>query len=188
MGGHPEAVQKVTAVYTAGASFGVSVGNTSTSTVNYSQHGGWGVASGGGPTTHYSERYTGLAALLTPPEEPVYRQPWGRWSILWIGFWAFGFYVLPQAAAKDRNGAAFAFVVDALFLAAMIGGVIWWKLRTASRRKRELGELHPRWERLMEQWDHSYYCHRDGIVFVPGEQGSIPAPEFPTEMALAEIA
>jgi hypothetical protein len=150
--------------------------------MTYSQHGGFGVSSGGGPSAYTEERYTTLAALLSPPAEPTYQSPWGLFSVVWVGFWTLGLLTLPGIAAKPDT-ASWVIPADIAILSLFIGGVVWWKFRTSDTRRRELDELHPRWERLMDRWDRSYYCHRDGVVFVPGDNDAIPAAQFPDVMA-----
>ena len=186
LGGHPEMVQKVTAVFTSGSSYGQGVGHVDTSATTYSSRGGFGWSAGGGTTSMYEERFSGLATLLAPPEEPAYQSPWGLASRLWVGFWALGFVVLPSAVSNSPMGPG-ALIVDIPFLLLCTGGVWWWKARTAARRKRSVSAARARWKTLITEWDRSFYCHKDGVVFIPGEPSTIPAPDFPGRMALPAV-
>jgi hypothetical protein len=187
VGSHPQAVQKVSAAFAAGSSFSHGVGSFGSTSVSYSQYGGFGVSSGGGTLTQYEERYTGLATLLAPPGEPRYQTPWGLVSRIWVGFWLVGFLVLPDSV---RNSAAQGYpqsivvVFDVLFLLAMIVPVIWRKQREVGRRKRLDAARRRRWESLMTRWDDAFYCHKDGVVFEPGQGLAVPAPEFALAMTV----
>ncbi len=183
-GGHPQAVQKVSAVFAAGASVSQGVGSASTTSIRYSQRGGIGVASGGGPTEYHETRYTALAAMLAPPDEPQYESPWGWRSRLWVGFWLLAILAVPGGVSRAPADIAVpVLLVDVASIAILIWIPVWHKRRTAARRREILGERHPRWETLMTRWDRSFYCHKDGIVFLPDEPG-IPAPAFAESMVV----
>ncbi len=172
-------------MFTAGASFAHGTGNTHTSSLTYSQRGGWGFEAGGGPTSLYEERYTGLASLLAPPVEPIYRSPWGWISLGWVGFWSLGvlfeFGMLNSTAPFIRDSEVLSQLGVALFL---VVSVVFTKLYDSRNRHASVATRHPLWRKLMETWDAAYYCHKDGIVFVPGQRGQVPAPEFPAIMAV----
>jgi len=38
--------------------------------------------------------------------------------------------------------------------------------------------LHDKWEIAYKRWEKCYYCHRDDVVFIPGESGYIRPSEL----------
>jgi hypothetical protein len=189
-------VQKVSAVFAAGASVGHSTGTVSSTSLTYSERGGFGVSRAVGPADLYEERYTGVASLLVPPIEPTYENPWGVVSGLWVGFWTLVLIALiPAALVVLRSQAPgsqspgvplwLGLIINVAFLGALVVPVVRWKQREAGKRRGAYAVEHPRWRSLRKRWEDSYYCHKDGIVFVPEQAGSMTAPEFAASTARA---
>ena len=42
----------------------------------------------------------------------------------------------------------------------------------------EVNQLHAKWEQANNRWGQCYYCHRDDVVFIPGEYKYKSLDEF----------
>jgi hypothetical protein len=38
--------------------------------------------------------------------------------------------------------------------------------------------LHDKWKHAYKRWEQCYYCHRDDVVFIPGENNAVPASKL----------
>jgi hypothetical protein len=164
-------------------SYGQSTGAASGGDVTYTQHGGWGFTSGGGSTSSFEERYTGLAVLLAPPAEPTYESPWGCGSIGLALLCVVDLVGILFITASGGGAGLNLLLVNGGFWGAVLVAVVWTRLSQTAERQSTIPERHAKWTKAMLRWDASYYCHKDGVVFVPGQAGTVPAPEFPAIMA-----
>ena len=94
-------------------------------------------------------------------------------------------FPLPSSCCRRKRQAHRARVINVAFVGALVVPVVRWKQREAGKRRRAYVVEHPRWRSLRKRWEDSYYCHKDGIVFVPEQAGSMTAPEFAASTARA---
>jgi hypothetical protein len=140
---------------------------------------------------------TELSRLLTPPPQPFLKS--GLSPVGWVGLIAFfGFWpaafllanwyyfsgggftpatsiqILVYFETFLRLGFPASLIIFVLVIAAMTGYHFYTKKRSEARYALEK----PIWDRLMQRWNVSYYCHRDGVVFAIGTDKVFPAQYF----------
>lgn len=106
-----------------------------------------------------------LGRLLTPPGMPTPKTyPFWEGCAITIG-WLF--VLMPGAAlTKGKTTTLGAFIMVGSF-------VVYWFIIKA--RKREFNKQHEdenirasnRWKAAMRLYESAYYCHKDGVVFLP---------------------
>ncbi len=135
-----------------------------------------------------------LAQRLAPPQKPSAGASCSAMALLYLAFiygpsllcgGVVAVFAALSAASSGRSGESFLGVICAIPL--FIGGVLLilaaWKSyqnkMTAQKKRRvqlETVDL-PQWERAMERWSKLYYCHRDDVVFIPGDGKSSSATQ-----------
>ncbi|MEI6289764.1 MAG: hypothetical protein WCP19_04965 [Chloroflexota bacterium] len=116
---------------------------------------------------------TKLSEELAPPAEPLLKQSMGLFSIFglvavcgilpyFIGTYNFN---LPES------------IYWIIFFVLWFGiSILIYRYMKKEENKEKLEYntvLFPAWERAMETWKSLYFCHRDGVVFIPGKNWSV---------------
>lgn len=150
---------KVSAVVRKEVMTGTVGGTFAGAGYRFGQHGGASVMGGG---LHLStQSLSALGQVLAPPTPPVYRSPWGLWTILSIVAISFlGSKLAPPGPDQSVQGALICFAVVALII-----GLRW---HTGVRRKRAYAAARPRWEQAMRRWDELFVCLRCDGIYTPG--------------------
>jgi hypothetical protein len=154
-----------------------------------------------GTVTYYDSAYyqtaTGLARRLLPPQEPTVDRPGCAAIVLvfFLGLTIYSYtYVTGELSKPDpRTGMLpptfdqiianpiylqnalqiFGFFIGIPLLIALLA--LWSILRTLKRSKQQEKQV-AAWRNGIDRWNKMYYCHRDDIVYVEGEQ-SYATPE-----------
>ena len=116
-----------------------------------------------------------LAARLSPPAKPEAKGACLRYllylPVLWIGIICFAGLVLPgNSDLPLKTLAGVGLVVSILLL-------VWITLsiRNVNRKAKEKqAQEMARWNKAVARWEQLYYCHRDDVLFVPGQSETIP--------------
>lgn len=105
---------------------------------------------------------TKLSKYLAPPDEPIHplRQP------------GCGLFTLMLLLL---NGPILLFGNDGIGIGVTTGLILTSAVLLVVHLDWEKSGQKPEWESAMLVWDRLYYCTRDDIVFLPGEEGSAPS-------------
>ena len=138
-----------------------------------------------------------LASQLAAPEKPgptpkLKKKPGG--CLLVLGIFSFliaGFVGLMLIGSLNEQNSPDTVPILIFFLFFMITGVGLLIINSRNRRikteqysimgaaiARENSEKEIGWRRAMEKWQASYYCHRDGCVFIPEENNWAPLSQI----------
>jgi hypothetical protein len=149
-------VQKVSAIVSAGQSYG---------------------SAAGGPTIHTS---SDLAGYLSMPSKPIVAPP-GGCSMIMLILSAAGVAILLLrwlvAIAAD-SGDDFGFLTTiflcpaTLLLIVAVSAYVYRRRGTASAQEDEQELV--AWNYMRPRWDRAYYCSRCDAVYVEGEPGWTP--------------
>ena len=121
------------------------------------------------------------------PPAPVYKSPWNFTVVFLFGLvllivlvCANGIVGWLQLYLKTPNdsgllGNLIAFTIFTLLWLGLAIFIFWSRMRIARKRRAEITA----WQSVRTRWEQTYYCARDDIVFLPGEQGTYkPASEL----------
>ncbi len=109
-----------------------------------------------------------LAEEMSPPSKP--NAGWNTCGLisLALGIW-FGIWLILIGGFASGN-------TMPGFVLIGIGFVVY--LTTESSRQEKVNQVQqteiPIWENAIQRWSQLYYCYRDDIVFIPGEDEAIP--------------
>ena len=124
---------------------------------------------------------------LALPPAPIYKSPWNCSYIFIFGLvllvvliCAIGISSWLQALLKTPNdsGVLGTLIGLTLFTLLWLGLAIFIfgsRIHIARERRAKVVA----WQAVRSRWEHTYYCARDDVVFLPGEQGTDkPASEM----------
>ena len=124
---------------------------------------------------------------LALPGAPVYKSPWNFTTVFIFGIvllvvlaCASGMVSWLQVLLKTPNdsgvlGNFVALTIFTLLWVALAIFIFWSRRRIARERRAKIAA----WQSVRARWEQTYYCARDDIVFLPGEQGTYkPASEL----------
>jgi hypothetical protein len=148
---HDDQVVKVSSIYSSGFSMTSQGGPV----VGVGFAGGkLGVGIGGGSTSGVN--VSQMSMRLKPPEKPNKL----GWFIIFI---ICGFISFLIALIFARSNSGFGYIMTFLL---PIGIFIFW-INSRDRKYKDRMEIY---ESLVNQWNQLYFCSRDDIVFLPGEE------------------
>jgi hypothetical protein len=108
---------------------------------------------------------TKLSRNLAPPPEPIHPLQQGGCSMISVLIVVtFGPMFLTMLLFGDEPEMVWVGCGLGLFLLSIIAFII--------HRDWERSGAKPNWENAMSRWNRLYYCMRDDIVFLPGEDGN----------------
>ncbi len=124
---------------------------------------------------------------LALPSAPVYTSPWNFRAVFAfvlalvavlasVTGWVSWLQLVVQAPPDP--GLLWQFVGLTIFTLLWLGLAIFivWSRRQLAREGRAKVAA---WQSVRSRWEHTYYCARDDIIFLPGEQGTYkPASEM----------
>ncbi len=160
--GKDDTIQKVSAVVMSGQSTGTFAGTTG-GTVSIDGKSG----SISGYSTLSGSSVSSLAKLLSPPVEPT--KPKGI-GFVWVALFFIPMFVsniLYSISGESRN----------IFILALVvaGGIITflvllkylikfnkWQIEQSTIRYTKEKQA---WDKAMDKWNKSYYCHKHDVVF-----------------------
>lgn len=171
--GHPQFIQKVSAIYAAGSS--TSVIDPAAGELLASQH-----------FNMRTTTSTGLASALQPPPSPGMKEPWGCGSAVWYGFWGFGLFL--TLGHMDGRGISYDPIAGLVWSGVFIGLPFIMQIWESSNRSKEVATKTELWHGLKATWDDSYYCHKCGIVFRSGSPSWETPEAFRVTMEAAKTA
>jgi hypothetical protein len=153
--------------------------------------GGYQYGRSGGPMVSRSAvsavtaTQTALSRVLSPPIRPLYRGPWGFFSVVGVllfgavGIFSLLLYLASLGISQDPTATASAREAgQALNPGALIVGVVClvlaiWIIFAKRAEKRRRTDAYvtnlPLWERAMQNWDRLQYCMRCDGIYYPGQ-------------------
>lgn len=163
-------VEKISAIYSRDTH---QISGSTTSTNTYVDKDGY--------TRHETRdnpfsgtQQSNLASFLTPPKQPEKNGACFRYLLI-VPCILFLFGGILGVFMADTVPQIIVYI--AIFLISAYG--LYWIFSTAKKKNRiaqqNLEMETARWNKAMGRWQQTYYCHRDDVVFLPGEQGSVPA-------------
>ena len=137
---------------------------------------------------------TNLAQSLEPPKRPPLPNKHGCSTWIWLGlliwlgfFGGLDLFFFPLMNVVTDSG-------DPMMLIASCGGLVWlgfsilllflWKKKYNKENvqyQKNLNEVNrniTEWEKAIQKWELIYYCYRDGCVFIPGNNISVPVEKI----------
>ena len=157
-------VQKVSAIVAEGTTTGIEYG--------------WVTGRAGGRRFRghmvgWNRQQTVLATLLAPPRRPVHT---AGIAAVFAGIFLMVFlYCIESQAvstvAQSSSEVMLVLGVLAVFAIALCVLLIVGVSRSAAYHRRDVIA----WQRQMGKWQALYYCHRCGVVFIPGIPVHVPA-------------
>ena len=115
-----------------------------------------------------------LAARLSPPAKPEARGACLRYllylPVLLLGGACFAMLTVAGPSQSGKTMAGVGMLVVILLL-------VWITLsiRNVNRKAKEKQAQEMfRWNKAVSRWEQLYYCHRDDVLFVPGQSETIP--------------
>jgi len=119
---------------------------------------------------------TSLSEELQPPVKPEYKKPVGFFGTLMVVSMLYIPYLIILFIFEIFGFDMLFFVYAGLVLIPVI--TIFWHLQNKKEDAIESAQFSnvsfPAFERSIEIWKSLYFCHRDGVVFVPGKNKSFP--------------
>ena len=157
-------VQKVSAIVDEGTTHGIEYGRVT------GRAGGHRFR---GHSVGWNRQQTVLATLLAPPRRPVHT---AGIAAVFAGIFLIVFLSCIESQAVSTVAQAspeVMLVLGGLAVFAIALGVllIVGICRSAAYHRREVVA----WQRQMGKWQALYYCHRCGVVFIPGIPVPVPA-------------
>lgn len=116
-----------------------------------------------------------LSQQLQPPKRPRLEHASSRILLVYIIFVG-GFNVLLIAALMSSRD-TYSYICSGILIPLVcMGGFLVSRLDKRQREKRKASnaEKLTKWERAMNRWQKLYYCSRDDVVFLPGEERAVP--------------
>ena len=167
-------VQKVSALYHAGASTSMITGSGVVSLPDVGSELTGSIHLTGGQQTLLSQR-------LSPPAQPQLQSAWGTGNSLVLGACVLG-AVCSCSAASAAVGftehwsdfMSYTLVSALIFIAATVA-LVWRTSRETEQNKARWQADYLRWQTSVARWEALYYCGRDDLVFVPGMPVAAPA-------------
>lgn len=115
-----------------------------------------------------------LAARLSPPAKPEAKGACLRYllylPVLLLGGACFAMLTVAGPSQSGKTMAGVGMLVVILLL-------VWITLsiRNINRKAKEKqAQEMVRWNKAVARWEQLYYCHRDDVLFVPGQSETIP--------------
>lgn len=128
--------------------------------------------------TIHGVQESSLSTLLKPPEKPAPPAPASKWGLIIWGILILLAFFGPGTGSYSGNMGIWALMLlGALFLYFLI------PVRNYIKNKKkieieasDLGRKIAVWEAAMRNWQNLYFCHRDGVIYLP-EDHSHAHPE-----------
>jgi hypothetical protein len=124
---------------------------------------------------------------LALPSAPVYQSPWNfptvfafvvTICVVFVCVIGLVSWVQPLVQAPTDPGILWQFVGLTIFMLLWLGLAVFI-VRSRSWMARERRAKVAAWQSVRNRWAQTYYCTRDDVVFLPGEQGTDkPASEM----------
>jgi hypothetical protein len=124
---------------------------------------------------------------LALPDAPVYKNSMSSRAVLLFGiflFWllisVWGMFLTLQGLLQERHDfdTLGGFIVSTIFTLVLLGLEIIIVMGSISNAKEQRARV-TTWQSVRARWEHTYYCARDDIIFLLGEQGTYkPASEL----------
>jgi hypothetical protein len=124
---------------------------------------------------------------LALPSPPVYHSPWNfpavfvfvvNICVVLVCVIGLASWVQPLVQSPTDPGILWQIVGLTIFTLLWLGlavFIVWSRSWMARERRARVAD----WQRVRSRWEQTYYCTRDDVVFLPGEQGtSKPASEM----------
>lgn len=139
-----------------------------------------------GPASGWTSQ-ADVGQKLALPSAPVYKSPWNVHAIfiffltllvVVVSFLGWLTWLPLVVQAHPDPGVLWQFVGFTIFTLLWLGLAIFifWSRRGLGRERRAKVVA---WQSVWSRWEHTYYCGRDDVVFLPGEYGTDkPASEM----------
>jgi ribosomal protein L37E len=124
-----------------------------------------------------------LRQKLALPPAPVYRSPWNFGVILLFGIVLLVVFICLRSTIlgwlmlyttpndSDTLGGMIAFTIFTLLWLGLAIFIVWSRRSLARERRAKVAAWVAAWPSVRARWEQTYYCARDDIFFLPGEQG-----------------